>query len=42
MIYNAILDPFIEETDFSSLLILNNFAENDFKLIFLFNKFATT
>jgi hypothetical protein len=38
MIYNAILDPFIEETDFSSLLILNNFAENDFKLIFLFNK----
>ena len=37
MIYNAILDPFIEETDFSSLLILNNFAENDFKLIFSFS-----
>lgn len=36
MIYNGNLDPFIEENDYSCLLILNNFDENDFKLTFLF------
>ena len=36
MIYNGNLDPFIEENDYSCLLILNNFGETDFKLTFLF------
>jgi hypothetical protein len=36
MIYNGNLEPFIEENDYNCLLILNNFAETDFKLTFLF------
>lgn len=36
MIYNGNLEPFIEENDFGCLLILNNFAQTDFKITFLF------
>jgi hypothetical protein len=36
MIYNGNLEPYIEENDYSCLLSINNFAENDFKITFLF------
>ena len=36
MIFNGNLEPFIEEKDNSSILIVSNFADTDFKLTFLF------